>query len=320
MEAPCHAHAQAAAHTPTPTTPTHPRPQCRRQTRPQSARGLVPIASTQHSTLGPIVIMPNQHAFPTHRQSMFLFGGGGSKKPEEEAAPAPQERAQAQAQAPPTSPDEHARALLMMSAKQRNFISYEVRSACASTHPCTPPTPHHPYQQEHEYLKHLAELDVALSAAIPEAGVPFHRLVSSTASGPIHPPTHPPNPTQPNSNPHPQNNSHDLSYKSSGTPVRYLFELPVPVDTAGAHVAYRFASDGFDISFSVFFQVRTCSTTHPPFPPFTHPPTAPTQGVDGRMETVLPASRVDSHVEPISGDITVHRPGTVILLWDNSYR
>jgi hypothetical protein len=106
--------------------------------------------------------------------------------------------------------------------------------------------------QESEYKKHLAELDTALSAAIPQAGVPFH--------------------------------THDLAYKSSSTPVRYLFELPVPVDTAGAHVSYRFATDEYDISFGVFFQ-----------------------GLDGHTETVLPSARVDSHYEPCSGDVTVHR-------------
>ena len=64
-------------------------------------------------------------------------------------------------------------------------------------------------------------------------------------------------------------------------------------------MTYRFASDEFDISFAVFFQ-----------------------GIekDSKMETVLPAARVNSHQEPVSGDITVHRPGTVILLWDNTYR
>ena len=38
------------------------------------------------------------------------------------------------------------------------------------------------------------------------------------------------------------------------------------------------------------------------------------------MEIILPAARVNSHQEPVSGDITVHRPGTIILLWDNTYR
>jgi len=124
-----------------------------------------------------------------------------------------------------------------------------------------------PVNKEHEYRKHLAELDAALTAAVPQAGLPCH--------------------------------THDLAWKSSGTPVRYFFKLPVPVDTAGSHVAYRFASDEFDIGFAVFFQGAE-------------------EGA--KLETVLPSSRVDSHVEPVSGDITVHRPGTVVLLWDNSYR
>jgi hypothetical protein len=38
------------------------------------------------------------------------------------------------------------------------------------------------------------------------------------------------------------------------------------------------------------------------------------QGVDGKVETVLATNRVESQYEPISGDITVHRPGTVILV------
>ena len=37
----------------------------------------------------------------------------------------------------------------------------------------------------------------------------------------------------------PKNQRTDISYKSSATPVRFVFELPVPVETAGAHVSYR---------------------------------------------------------------------------------
>lgn len=33
-----------------------------------------------------------------------------------------------------------------------------------------------------------------------------------------------------------------------------------------------------------------------------------------QMETVLPSQRVDSHYEPVAGDVHVHRPGTVILV------
>lgn len=36
------------------------------------------------------------------------------------------------------------------------------------------------------------------------------------------------------------------------------------------------------------------------------------------METVLPSQRVDSHYEPIAGDVHVHRPGTVILVRSSS--
>ena len=52
------------------------------------------------------------------------------------------------------------------------------------------------------------------------------------------------------------------------------------MDVPGAHVSYRFATDEMDISFGVFFQ-----------------------GLDGKMETVLPSQRVDSHYEPVSGDV-----------------
>jgi hypothetical protein len=31
----------------------------------------------------------------------------------------------------------------------------------------------------------------------------------------------------------------DICFKSSATPVRNVFELPVPVDAPGAHVTYR---------------------------------------------------------------------------------
>ncbi|TFJ80634.1 hypothetical protein NSK_008060 [Nannochloropsis salina CCMP1776] len=198
---------------------------------------------------------------------MFLFGGheDASNKVTQPAARQHQERPPRRSDQDPVHQQEeqqaeqrqraedraaeeeketHDKALLLMSAKQRGFLSYE----------------------EHEYRKHLAELDAALTAAVPQAGLPCH--------------------------------THDLAWKSSGTPVRYYFKLPVPVDTAGSHVAYRFASDEFDIGFAVFFQGAE-------------------EGA--KLETVLPSSRVDSHVEPVSGDITVHRPGTVVLLWDNSY-
>lgn len=37
----------------------------------------------------------------------------------------------------------------------------------------------------------------------------------------------------------PSNQRADISFKSSATPVRTIFELPVPVESAGAHVNYR---------------------------------------------------------------------------------
>lgn len=162
-----------------------------------------------------------------------------------------------------------------------------------------------------EYQKQLAELDASLASALPRDGVPFR--------------------------------THDLVYKSSGTPVRYLFELPIPVDVPDAHVQYRFATDQFDIAFGVFFQgldgkVSKQRQTH----------ISGSQSLTGinrhtsQMETVLPSQRVDSHYEPVAGDVHIHRPGTVILvctcglgwgvlirftnatppppqLWDNSY-
>lgn len=45
-----------------------------------------------------------------------------------------------------------------------------------------------------------------------------------------------------------------LPKHTTGTPVRFLFELPIPVDMCGSHVSYRFATDEYDISFGVFFQ------------------------------------------------------------------
>ncbi len=41
-------------------------------------------------------------------------------------------------------------------------------------------------------------------------------------------------------------------------------------------------------------------------------PTSPLK--QQQLETVLPSQRVDSHYEAISGDVHVHRPGTVILV------
>lgn len=83
-----------------------------------------------------------------------------------------------------------------------------------------PPNP--PETLQGEYQKQLAELDASLASALPRDGVPFR--------------------------------THDLVYKSSGTPVRFLFELPIPVDVPGAHVQYRFATDQYDVAFGVFFQ------------------------------------------------------------------
>lgn len=59
---------------------------------------------------------------------------------------------------------------------------------------------HHPHHNcihstplQGQYRKQLAELDASLAAALPRDGVPFR--------------------------------THDLVYKSSGTPVRFLFEV-----------------------------------------------------------------------------------------------
>lgn len=37
----------------------------------------------------------------------------------------------------------------------------------------------------------------------------------------------------------PANHKTDIAYKSSSTPVKYIFELPIPIQAAGAHVNYR---------------------------------------------------------------------------------
>jgi len=88
----------------------------------------------------------------------------------------------------------------------------------------------------------------------------------------------------------------DISYKSSSTPVRDVFKLKIPIDLSESRVLYKFSTEENDISFAVIFE-----------------------GLDDSIEVILPAGRVDSHFEPISGAITVHKPGSIILEWDNNY-
>merc|ERR1719197_222126 len=88
----------------------------------------------------------------------------------------------------------------------------------------------------------------------------------------------------------------DISYKSSSTPIRDVFKLKIPVNISEARVLYKFSTEDYDISFAVIFE-----------------------GLDGATEVILPSGRVDSHFEPISGAITVHKPGSIVLEWDNSY-
>jgi hypothetical protein len=45
----------------------------------------------------------------------------------------------------------------------------------------------------------------------------------------------------------PDSHRPDISFKSSSTPVRYIFELPVPVQSAGAHINYRCDTQLFPI-------------------------------------------------------------------------
>lgn len=88
----------------------------------------------------------------------------------------------------------------------------------------------------------------------------------------------------------------DISYKSSSTPIRDVFKLKIPIDLSESRVLYKFSTEENDVSFAVIFE-----------------------GLDDSIEVILPAGRVDSHFEPISGAITVHKPGSIILEWDNSY-
>lgn len=91
-----------------------------------------------------------------------------------------------------------------------------------------------------------------------------------------------------------------LTWKCSNMPVRNGFKLPIPVDLAGTVVEYKFNTHDYDIGFSVEFQ------------------TINEEG-ERQLDVILVPERYDSHIEPFVQQVQLEQPGTLILVWDNSY-
>lgn len=85
-----------------------------------------------------------------------------------------------------------------------------------------------------------------------------------------------------------------LRFKSLDQVVKQDFELRLPVTAPGAVLHYRFATAGFDICFGVY-----------------------AEEADGE-EDLLPEERVDSHEEPVIGELgpLPFSKGVVVLRWD----
>ncbi len=116
----------------------------------------------------------------------------------------------------------------------------------------------------------------------------------------------------------------DAQYKCSKVPVQYSLELPIPITINGSTIRYAFGTDGADISFGIYFRKISSTSTdaaHSLVAPSSEasiPPRPASPSTDDDV-ALVPPSRVDSHLSPISGSfvITEEAPCVVMLCWDN---
>lgn len=87
-------------------------------------------------------------------------------------------------------------------------------------------------------------------------------------------------------------------FRTNGTNVVISDEWVLPVPVANSHtlVSFTFETTGGDINFSMVFI-----------------------GLNSEEEVLIPPERIQSDVEPFEDSIELETPGTLILLWDNSY-
>lgn len=95
-----------------------------------------------------------------------------------------------------------------------------------------------------------------------------------------------------------QDDDSHIFFRTNGTNVVISEEWVLPVPVANAHtlVAFTFQTTGGDISFSMVFI-----------------------GLNGEEEVLIAPRRVQSDAEPVHEALRLSAPGTLILLWDNSY-
>ena len=94
-----------------------------------------------------------------------------------------------------------------------------------------------------------------------------------------------------------EDDSH-IFFRTNGTNVVISEEWVLPVPVANPHtlVSFTFQAANGDISFSMVFI-----------------------GLNGEEEILIPPSRLQSDEQPVHDSVTLEAPGTLILLWDNSY-
>mmetsp|Transcript_32235 Transcript_32235/g.42509 ORF Transcript_32235/g.42509 Transcript_32235/m.42509 type:complete len:289 (+) Transcript_32235:46-912(+) len=92
----------------------------------------------------------------------------------------------------------------------------------------------------------------------------------------------------------------NLTWKCTNMPIKTEFRLPIPVDIAGSIIEYQFQTLEYDIAFSVELE---------------------TLNDDGERESnvISEPERYDSHIEPFVQQVQMDQPGTLILVWNNSY-
>ncbi|CAM9718426.1 unnamed protein product [Discosporangium mesarthrocarpum] len=139
--------------------------------------------------------------------------------------------------------------------------------------------------KRHTCIRQRKEVKMSASAAIKEPGVPAVTELEAfftEVDGDFH---------------RRRRDVQPITWKSSNTPIRKTFSLPIPIELRGTVVDYRFNTMENDIQFGVFFSSEGEKAT----------------------EAVVELKRFDSHIDPVTGTFHLAHPGRLTLVWDNSY-
>ncbi|GMI62659.1 hypothetical protein ScalyP_jg2648 [Parmales sp. scaly parma] len=118
--------------------------------------------------------------------------------------------------------------------------------------------------------------------------------------------------------------SQPTSFKSSKVQVTYDLELPIPITIPGSKIKYAFGTENGDISFGLFIQDAASASTKASASASASASANNNAKTNHNANTnadieLLELTRVDSHMDPVTGTITIPEACVLLLYWDNHF-